>query len=534
MSGFSFLHPDWVIPSAAATAFVGLMLWRGARSGRERALRLLGPGRVSGRSRPDAWLAAAALCIAIALLGPRLGVRSVWISESGVDLVVLIDTSRSMDARDTPPSRLDRARRAADYLLANLEPGDRAALAAFAGRGVALTPLTPDTAALRELLSGIDASLIEPRSSNLAAGVESALSIFDRDSERPRTLVVLSDGEDPSGTEDRAFDLAQSGVRVFAVALGTDTGATLPDVSGPLRDASGAPILSHRDTARLSRLTETAGGRLWETNAFGEFDTPALLAAVREGVSGNSGERVARQIPASRTGWAAALALGFLLSAGGRRWPIPRRAALATASLVLAASVGAATDAIDPLEARLRTAPDNARLLLRSGLAHARADQPEIARRRLQAAAIFANENEIAALAHYNLGVLALERSDYTTARDAFLDALVFDPSDAFSRFNLEWTLFALRATPPEPAQRGDPEPPRDDRPTDPEPAPFENLPTPQPESATAKTQPARAAEPASERDLERWMEGVRDDPSRALRQATGEDSRSAKRRPVW
>ena len=88
----------------------------------------------------------------------------------GIDVVVLLDVSRSMDATDTPPSRLVRARAAARDLLLALGPGDRAALAVYAGHGALLTPLTSDAAALVEMLPALDSELMSDRGSRFARG----------------------------------------------------------------------------------------------------------------------------------------------------------------------------------------------------------------------------------------------------------------------------------------------------------------------------------------------------------------------------
>ena len=226
-------HPEWWTPAlllllGAAAALAGARL---LARGRRRRLGTLGNPAPAGLPlASDVALIVALACVVTALLGPRLGEKVVRVPASGVDLVLLLDVSRSMDARDVPPSRLARAQRAAEELLARLAPGDRAALAAFAGRGVLLTPLTPDREALVELLGALDSGLLEPPSSNLGEGVRAALAAFEAGSERPRVLFVLSDGEDPERrTEIGVADALRTEVRVLTAALGTETGAAVPD-----------------------------------------------------------------------------------------------------------------------------------------------------------------------------------------------------------------------------------------------------------------------------------------------------------------
>lgn len=217
---------------AGATALVvGVVLisWGQAR---RRARRLLGSARGIGLRRlaRDLAVVLALAAIGVAALGPRAGLRSERVPASGVDVVLLVDVSQSMDVADVPPSRLARARRIAAELLARLDGADRAALAVFAGRGVLLTPLTPDFEALTEFVAGLDGSLLSVRGSDFDAGVRAALGAFEVVSERPRVLVVLTDGEDPAGaSEIDAASLVRADTRGIAIALGLDAGGLVPD-----------------------------------------------------------------------------------------------------------------------------------------------------------------------------------------------------------------------------------------------------------------------------------------------------------------
>jgi hypothetical protein len=119
----AFSHPEW-LPAIAAVVAVGstLALVGGLRA-RARLRSLLGYAEPRTGLRADAILVLALAAVGFALLGPRAGHRTERVMVSGVDLVVLLDVSRSMDARDTPPSRLERAVRLAGDVLAGLVPG---------------------------------------------------------------------------------------------------------------------------------------------------------------------------------------------------------------------------------------------------------------------------------------------------------------------------------------------------------------------------------------------------------------------------
>src|SRR5262249_44244856 len=156
-----------------------------------------------------------------------------------------------------------RARRAADAILAGLGPGDRAALAVFAGRGVLLTPLTPDRDALVEMLAALDADLVRPQGSDLASGVRAALGAFEAASSRPRIVFVLSDGEDPARARDLGIaEALRAEARVHAAAFGLEAGAPIPDRGDWLRDAQGGFVATRRQADRLARLAAATGGQL--------------------------------------------------------------------------------------------------------------------------------------------------------------------------------------------------------------------------------------------------------------------------------
>ena len=105
-------HPDWAAPLLGAWALLALLLGASVWRARQRLARLGLRARFAGGAR-DLTLGAALLALLLALLGPQLGTRTVAVPAEGIDLVVLLDVSRSMDATDAAPSRLARAREAA-------------------------------------------------------------------------------------------------------------------------------------------------------------------------------------------------------------------------------------------------------------------------------------------------------------------------------------------------------------------------------------------------------------------------------------
>jgi Ca-activated chloride channel family protein len=185
---------------------VAFFVW--ARRRRERALALFVAAALLPTVAPDvdfrrrtlrwAVLTAAALCLALALGGPMWGFRWQEVRRQGIDLVIAIDTSRSMLATDVKPNRLARAKLAVQDLLRELR-GDRVALVAFAGGAFLQCPLTLDYGAFAQSLEAIEVGIIPKGGTNLTAAIDTSLEAFEGRQGSHQALVLITDGEDHEG-----------------------------------------------------------------------------------------------------------------------------------------------------------------------------------------------------------------------------------------------------------------------------------------------------------------------------------------------
>ena len=257
-----FAHPErlWLLllllPLAAWVA-------RGRRR-RARDWATLGQG---GRPPGDGtWGRVAAVgSLLLALAQPRWGRLPGSELPPGHDVVFVVDVSRSMGAEDAPPDRLGAATRAAGSLLDALgrEPGHRAAVVAFAGRGASRCPLTEDLGAAAEALEALKPGEIRPGGTDLGAGLEAALDAFDdREPADGRTIVLFTDGEDHAGTWDRLLPrLAAGRVVVHAVAVGDPAhGQPVPSGAGGFLSYHDRPVESRREDAAPEALARATGG----------------------------------------------------------------------------------------------------------------------------------------------------------------------------------------------------------------------------------------------------------------------------------
>ncbi len=272
-TSLTFGAPDWFWLLAAIPLAAILFLWSHKR-GRELVSKIVAPrlreqlaGSVSPlrRSIRAALMLAALVFAAIALAQPRYGFIEKETKQKGRDVIVAIDTSRSMMATDVSPTRLARAKLFTQDLV-RLMQGDRVGLIAFAGSAFLQAPLTLDYSAVTNSLDELDTDLIPVGGTNLAAAINAALEAFGKAEGNTRALVVLTDGEelDADGIA-AAKRAAQEGIRIFTVGIGSPEGSLIPirlDDGQPdfVRDKDGKPVTSKLDESRLREIAAATGG----------------------------------------------------------------------------------------------------------------------------------------------------------------------------------------------------------------------------------------------------------------------------------
>jgi len=208
------------------------------------------------------------LLIAIAALEPSLGYALTRVERRGIELVICLDTSRSMLATDLPPSRLERAKQHLRGMLAELQ-GDRVALIAFAGDAKIVCPLTHDLAAFEGLLATVSETTTRRGGTNLGEALRSALSILPADQETSQAIIILSDGEDLEGQgQHEALRARSRGIRVHTIGYGSPRGAKIPDGNGGfLVDEHHNEVISRMDAQGLRTLAESCGGEFLPADA---------------------------------------------------------------------------------------------------------------------------------------------------------------------------------------------------------------------------------------------------------------------------
>ena len=302
---------------------IGLFLRNGGQ--RRKLLRQLVAARLEGRLAGSLSVAKRVgrfVCmlmglglVVVALAGPRWGYTWEKSQRRGRDVLLAIDCSKSMLATDLAPSRLGRAKLAAEDLIGQLE-GDRAGLIAFAGTAFLQAPLTVDYGAVLGSLAELDTEIIPRGGTNITAAIQLAVEAFGKGERENRALILFTDGEELDDDAVKAAEGLQGAVRIFTVGVGSADGALIP-VAGAnggtefVKDEKGEFVKSKLDEERLKKIAEVTGGFYIRLQS-GPSDT---LQIVREGLAQMKEKdidaKVARR-PIERYQWPLGAGLFFL------------------------------------------------------------------------------------------------------------------------------------------------------------------------------------------------------------------------------
>jgi len=236
-----------------------------------------------------ALIVAAIAFVLVALARPRWGFKWEEVKRKGVEIVVAIDVSQSMMARDVDPSRLGRAKREVTDLVRMLQ-GDKIGLVAFAGSSFIQCPLTLDYGAFSMFLDALSPDLIPVPGTALAEALRTSLSAFDKGANTSRAVILITDGEDHEGNALKAADEARAqGVKIFTIGIGKREGAPIPsgDASGGFKkDGHGGVVLSKLDEATLEKIALLTGGK-YVHSATGDADLKTIyLQGIRKEMEG--------------------------------------------------------------------------------------------------------------------------------------------------------------------------------------------------------------------------------------------------------
>ena len=334
MSPFAFAAPGYLLLLALLLPLGIWALLRSQRQERELIGRfgdaaLLEQSSVlplAGRRRLHLALRIAAIALLLlALARPQYGERQTGMAQSGRDILVLLDLSRSMNAADAgSTTRLAIAKQAVDQLLAE-SAHNRVGLIVFGGSAFLQLPLTTNYAAFRRYLSAASTDDLGDPGTDLANALMAAATAFEHDGERGyQSVVLVSDGENGDGEVALPLTrLSRARIPVFAIGIGSPGGAPVPADSTEAperwhRDHIGRIVVSKLEEGDLRRAARETGGsyQRWSPAAARGIALELSRSSHRSMTAGESFERI------DRFQWPLGLAVVLLLLEPVlRRWP---------------------------------------------------------------------------------------------------------------------------------------------------------------------------------------------------------------------
>jgi Ca-activated chloride channel family protein len=236
-------------------------------------------------SRQAIWLLICSLLI-FALSRPVWGTELQPVETQGVSIMFVLDVSKSMDAQDISPSRLERAKLSLEDLFKRLS-GNEMGLVLFAGNAIVQFPLTSDTLSASSLVKQVTTNSISAQGTNIADAIHLSVQSLTSASKGQRLIVLLTDGEGHEGDVDAVVDEAsQAGITIYTIGYGDTTGALIPlhNPDGSItdkRDETGKQVLSSLDEKTLKQIADSTGG-VYEHALPNGAEVPNLMQSINQ------------------------------------------------------------------------------------------------------------------------------------------------------------------------------------------------------------------------------------------------------------
>jgi Ca-activated chloride channel family protein len=210
-----------------------------------------------------------------ALARPQWGSKQRTTAPRGIDILIAVDVSKSMLARDVKPNRLERVKLGIRNLREKVR-SDRLGLIAFSGSSFLQCPLTLDHQAFLKTLEGLHTEIIKTPGTDLALPIEEASKSFAKD-DNDRFLIILSDGEDLEGEGLKRAKLAhKEGIKIYTIGVGSPEGSFITTdpshmpAKNFLKARSGKMIITKTDPTSLENIAKATRGKYFHLGPTGE------------------------------------------------------------------------------------------------------------------------------------------------------------------------------------------------------------------------------------------------------------------------
>jgi Ca-activated chloride channel family protein len=226
----------------------------------------LSPNRSSFKPLLKVLLIVFALAaLVVGLVNPKIGSQLETVKREGVDIVFAVDVSKSMEAEDIAPSRLEKSKQLVRQIIGNLG-SDRVGIIAYAGSAFPQLPITTDYGSAEMFLESLNTDMISSQGTAIGDAIDLATGFFDDNQQTNRVMFILSDGEDHGGNiEDMARQAAEAGIRIYTIGVGTTKGGPIPIkrngvIQNYKKDNQGETVITKLDPSTLQEIAEEANG----------------------------------------------------------------------------------------------------------------------------------------------------------------------------------------------------------------------------------------------------------------------------------
>ena len=331
ISNFHFIRPWWLL----ALLPIAWLLWR-LRSVNDETSQwqqsvdpellahlLIGNDDDSRQVLWHALLALAWLLCVVTLAGPSWERKDTPTYRNVNEQVLVIDLSRSMDAKDIQPSRLVRVRQKVEDILSKSYETENAVVI-FAASPFVVSPLTNDAETIRSMLPAIETGIMPAQGSRIGDGIRKAHDLLKSVKSKDGRILLFTDSAVDGDTFLAAEEVAAAGISLSVIGVGSAEGAPIPIPRGGfIKDLSGNIVVARLDESALGELAKVGGGK-YRRITTDESDINSLLKLpARENPDDDENTESSQQsIEAwlDRGPWLALLLLPFVAMSFRRGW----------------------------------------------------------------------------------------------------------------------------------------------------------------------------------------------------------------------
>lgn len=419
-------------------------------------------------------MASALLFIIIGAANLQKGGTTETVQRKGVDVMIALDVSKSMLAKDIQPDRLTRAKQFIARLTDKMS-SDRVGLVIFAGRSYLQVPLTVDYSALKLLLQTVSPDMVPTQGTVIGDAIELSNKSFSQKERKFKTIVLISDGEDhDEAAISKVKEATDGGAIVHTIGIGSPQGTQLFDAATnqPKLDDQGNNVITKLNETELKNIAAAGNGTYTLLG-----NTDAAANKIIEEIDGMEQRNLGSVVYANYISYfqyfllAALLLLiiEWLIPGASKPKPAPLKVAKA-ATLLLVISIfcsgnlfaqsskkliakgnklyaaGNYKDAALQYGKALQKDTNNiSKGAYNLGNALYQQKQIEPARKAYEAAAKKATDKKESSGANYNLGNTYMSEKKWQEAIDAYKKTLRDNPQDADAKYNLSYAQQMLK-----------------------------------------------------------------------------------------